>query len=321
MWETNLNVETFRQCQLCPRNCGIDRLNGQLGYCGETAQLRIATIESHFGEEPPISGIKGSGTIFFSGCSLKCTYCQNYQISTLGLGTRTSTAEVVQKIIRLVKTAGIHNVNFVTPDHFFPACVEIVSQLRSHSIDIPVLYNLSGYQKTTVLKKLAPHVDIYLVDYKYSCADLAQSASRCRDYPGVALDAITEMVRQKGFLDIFTAGTSGENLASNGVLVRHLILPGHVQNSIDALTTLFVEFGPQLPLSLMSQYTPVNILNQHSVLNRKITTDEFSQVLEHLQSLGFENIFIQYPENVQPCNEAFLPDFTRDRPFKGNLIR
>lgn len=307
-------VHYFKECQLCPRRCQINRLDDHTGFCGETAQLRVAAIEAHFGEEPPISGTRGSGTVFFSGCTLKCDFCQNYQISTQGLGAPQAASEVVQRLVELHQMQGIHNVNFVTPDHFFPHCWQIVQELREQNTPIPAVYNLSGYASIDMLYTTGPFADIYLPDFKYADRQLAKALSHCADYPSVALDALTEMIRQKGFLD--AASTEEIEIAKQGVLVRHLILPGQVQNSLDALSMLFLEFGRDLPLSLMSQYHPVQPYSL-SEMDRHITPDEFQQVYDHALSLGFEHLFVQYPEAPED-QPTFLPDFTQIRPFEGN---
>jgi putative pyruvate formate lyase activating enzyme len=319
----------YRSCALCPRRCKVDRTAGQKGFCGESDRLRAAAIEAHMGEEPPISGRNGSGTVFFSGCSLRCAFCQNFQISHDGLGSQWDVDAAVNRLLTLHRERDIHNVNFVTPDHFFPHTIAIVERMKARELDIPVLYNLSGYQRIESLRMIVPYADIYLPDFKYSDASLAQRLSRCPDYPAVALDAIAEMVRQKGFLDSF-AGCyddgalschSGNTspIAIKGVLVRHLILPGHVKNSVDALTMLFLEFGRELPLSLMSQYTPVRAFPEDPALNRPITQEEFQSVFNHALELGFRNLFVQYPEDLAGGSRPFVPDFSKDRPFTGNV--
>lgn len=310
----------YSQCQLCPRNCRANRSNSKVGYCGESDQLRIATIEAHFGEEPPISGTNGSGTVFFSGCGLKCIYCQNYQISHQHLGRIMMVGEVVDRLTHLIADYQVHNINFVTPDHFFPHTVEIVASIRRLGYSIPIVYNLSGYQSLQSLKLIESAADIYLPDFKYSDAALAKALSNCEDYPEIALAAIHEMVRQKGFLDSFRDDSLMNNpIASRGVLVRHLIIPGQVKNSIDALTTLFLEFGKRLPLSLMSQYVPIKNF-PCEFLNRTVSQIEFSQIYEHALELGFENLFVQFPEPTT-ISRPFLPDFSQPTPFLGNVIQ
>ena len=311
------DAQSFISCQWCPRQCGVDRQRGETGFCGETAQLRVAAIEAHFGEEPPISGMHGSGTVFFSGCTLQCDFCQNYQLSHLHFGEQMTVAAVVERLATLYRTQGIHNVNFVTPDHFFPYTVAIMAALRQKNTPLPSVYNLSGYERVDALRQIEAAADIYLPDFKYADRELGALLSHCRDYPAVALDAIAEMVRQKGFLDSFLA-EEPERLAQRGVLVRHLILPGQTANSLAALDMLFLEFGKNLPLSLMSQYHPVRPCPVPG-LDRRITTEEFQQVHDHALSLGFQHVFVQYPENEPPQAPEFLPDFTQARPFQGNV--
>jgi putative pyruvate formate lyase activating enzyme len=310
--------ELYRQCLLCPRKCGVDRLdNGERsssGFCRHDSRLRIAYVGPHFGEEPPLTGTHGSGTVFFTGCSLRCTYCQNFQISREGLGEILTLEELVTKVEDMITLKRVHNVNFVTPDHFFPHVFDLVTLLRSKGYHLPTVLNLSGYQSVNLLKSAERYADIYLPDFKYADRNLAKRLSRCHEYPDVALAALSEMLSQKGFLDCFD---TGESLARKGVLVRHLILPGHVENSINALTTLFVEFGAELPLSLMSQYVPVTP-QEAETLNRPITEEEFNRVHSHAQDLGFRRLFVQFPENTScEAKPPFLPDFRLDKPFSA----
>lgn len=313
-------LDLFKDCRLCPRQCGVnrqDKKRGALrGFCGEGSRPRVAYVGPHFGEEPPITGKNGSGTIFFSGCSLKCSTCQNYQISKEGLGTPVNILELYQKAEAMIRDDQVHNINFVTPDHFFPHAFRLVVMLRRNGYDLPVIYNLSGYQNTASLKVAEDYVDIYLPDFKYSDSVLSKKLSNCEDYSTIALEAISEMVRQKGFLD---ASEEPEAVAKKGVLVRHMILPGMIQNSIDALTILFIEFGKRLPISLMSQYYPVLPQAEQS-LNRPITQKEFDRVYAHVLDLGFENLFVQFPDTrscVERSFPPFLPDFRLKKPFSA----
>lgn len=310
--------EWFKHCVLCPRECGVDRLEkgekSRAGFCRQDARLKVAYVGSHFGEEPPLTGTRGSGTVFFTGCSLRCSYCQNYQISREGLGETLEIEGLLGKVEEMITRERVHNINFVTPDHFFPYVFELITLLRSKGHDLPMVFNLSGYQSVNLLKAAQGHVDIYLPDFKYADRTLARKLSKCPDYPDVALAALSEMLAQKGFLDTF--GTGG-SLAKNGVLVRHLILPGQVENSVNALTTLFVEFGAELPLSLMSQYVPV-LPHELADLNRPLTAEEFSRVYSHALDLGFRHLFVQFPAQECPGSKPpFLPDFRLDKPFSS----
>jgi putative pyruvate formate lyase activating enzyme len=306
----------YRSCTLCPRACGVDRLAGERGYCRESATPRIAVIEAHMGEEPPLSGTNGSGTVFFSGCSLRCVYCQNIQISQQGIGRPWSVPSIVARIRTLHQQQGIHNINFVTPDHFFPHTIAVVERLQTLGISLPVVYNVSGYQALSALRLIEPLADIYLPDFKYADASLAENLSRAPDYPEVALTAIAQMVRRKGFLDSCPAGDSAP--ARAGVLVRHLILPGHIENSLTALDMLYAEFGASLPVSLMAQYSPPRRFADGSPLNRTLTEDEYLLVLERALALGFKHLFAQDLQDLIQGPRLFLPDFGRTRPFCGN---
>lgn len=317
---SQLLFENYKRCTLCPRECKVNRTNQQIGYCGENDQLRISSIGAHFGEEPPISGKKGSGTVFFSGCSLKCLYCQNYQISLEGLGKFYSCEQVADELEQLVRHEKIHNVNFVTTDHFLPHAIRIVELLRERNISLPILYNTSGYQKVESVKALENYADIYLPDFKYADQKLAKALSKAEDYPERALTALIEMVRQKGFLDSFLEKKA---IAAKGVMVRHLILPDQVQNSKDVLTMLFLEFGKSIPISLMSQYYPPaglsgnDELGRYDYLKRRVTLMEFDEVYEHALKLGLENMFVQFPQNFKSKQDKtdFVPDFNKDKPF------
>ncbi len=316
-------LSLFNKCELCPRRCHVDRTlpgSEKKAFCGQNSQLRIAHIGPHHGEEPPISGTLGSGTVFFSGCSLRCTFCQNHQISLDGSGDIMTQEEFYIKTRAMIDEYRVHNINFVTPDHFYPYTFRLVEQLRENGYNLPILYNCSGYQSVGLLKTAEKYANIYMPDYKYSDPDIAKMFSRCKDYPQKGLDAIAEMVRQKGFLDSFI---NRSDVATKGVLVRHLILPGKIANSIHALDSLFLEFGPLLPLSLMSQYHPV-IRHEDPDMNRFLTVNEFDAVYSHALELGFKNMFVQFPAGYDTNPEEqseFLPDFNDESPFKGNKSR
>ena len=211
----------------------------------------------------------------------------------------------------MVEEHKVHNINFVTPDHFIPHIILIIERLKKKWPDIPILFNTSGYQSVRILQEIKNYVDIYLPDFKYADRELAAKLSLCPDYPSIALDAILEMVKQKGFLKI------KDNIAKKGVLVRHLILPGKIENSINALSILYGEFGKELPISLMSQYKPV-LPHKDLDLNRPLREEEFYSVYSHALELGFKNIFVQFPKDIKR-DKRFLPDFTKYQPFEGNI--
>jgi putative pyruvate formate lyase activating enzyme len=315
----NMNFyDLYKNCRLCPRNCGVNRLDEpgekNRGFCGQDSLLRVSYIGPHFGEEPPISGKRGSGTIFFSGCSLKCSFCQNYQISKDGLGKSMTLKELFENVTDMISIKKVHNINFVTPDHFFPHVFDLVIQLREKGYTIPFVYNLSGYQSVEILKIAEDYSNIYMPDFKYSDDNTAKRFSKCGDYSYRAIEAVSEMVRQKGFLEY---NRQEPEIAQEGVLIRHLIIPGNTDNSTGVLDTLFLEFGPLLPISLMSQYYPV-LPNKDPDLNRKLTMQEFDKVYKHALDLGFENLFVQFPDENPPNRTkppVFLPDFNKESPF------
>ncbi len=264
----------------------------------------------HFGEEPPISGINGSGTLFFSGCALRCTYCQNYQISHKGLGKVYELEELFAQIGLMLQRSSVHNINFVTFDHYLPHAILLSNRIK-RCFDIPIVANVSGYQSLNSLRLMEDFIDIYLPDFKYADPDLSKRLSKAYNYPKIALDAIYEMVRQKGMLNIKEDNPCAT--AVKGVLVRHMIIPGHIQNSVEALDMLFCEFGRSLPISLMSQYCPV-IPQRDQSLNRTVTEEEFLMVLGHALELGFLHLFFQYPE--EGLTKLYLPDFESQDPFQ-----
>jgi putative pyruvate formate lyase activating enzyme len=230
------------------------------------------------------------------------------------MGEALAVDELAERVMQMIKAHSVHNVNFVTPDHFFPHVFRLIFLLRRKGFDLPIVFNTSGYQSISMLKMAEPFVDIYLPDFKYADPSLAARFSKCKDYSDVALRAISEMILQKGFLD---SVESASLLARKGVLVRHLILPGYTENSINVLTTLYLEFGARLPLSLMSQYTPVRH-HQEESMNRPVTSEEFQKVYEHAIDLGFQNLFVQFPgegESRKPNEDPFLPDFRNSQPF------
>jgi len=312
-------MSLYENCRLCPRLCLVDRRYErgpeQLGICGESDRLGIAYVGPHFGEEPPITGTNGSGTVFFSGCSLRCAYCQNRQISHDHLGRIMDLESLLMRVEEMIQSRQVHNINFVTPDHFFPHVFRLVSSMRERGHELPFVYNLSGYQLVEMIRMAGNYADIYLPDFKYADGSLAVRLSKCKEYPSVALAAVSEMVRQKGFLNSCETDSA---VATKGVLVRHLILPGAIENSINVLTTLFIEFGPGLPLSLMSQYEPMGE-DLDGPLGRRLKDEEFKRVYSHARDLGFRHLFIQFPESrngaTMSSRSPFVPDFQRARPF------
>jgi putative pyruvate formate lyase activating enzyme len=305
-----LDERAYRACLLCPRRCGVDRVAGETGVCGETSALRIASAGPHFGEEPSFSGTRGSGTVFFAGCASRCLFCQNHQISMRYDGPPVTQAGFVERL-RGLMDQGVHNLNLVTPDHFWPhirAALEEIADERS----IPVVFNISGYQEVHRVEAYGQAGEIFLTDYKFADPALAAQIMGDARYPEIALAALQAMVGQRGFLHPWDP--SGEHTAVEGVLVRHLVIPGAVGNSIDALTRLRHEFGRLLPLSVMSQYQPVPDVRDRPPLNRHLTRAEYDAVCAAVADLGFEHVYLQALSE----ETEYLPDFQHDQPFQGN---
>lgn len=282
-------------CKLCPHKCGALRTKDtSSGKCGLTTTIKVARIAPHMWEEPPISGVRGSGTIFFSGCTLNCIFCQNYKISAENFGTEI-TAEKLSEEYKQLENMGVHNINLVSATQFLP---EIIKSFEIYKPSIPVVYNTGGYERVETLKALEGIVDIYLPDFKYSDNKLGLEYSGAENYAETALSAINEMFRQKGKLSLDDKG-----IATKGVLVRHLVLPNHTRNSIEALNILKENFGDLLILSLMGQYTPQALACDHIKLNRKITKREYQKVLSHLWDLEIDG----YSQELESASEEFIP--------------
>ena len=292
------------KCNLCPRNCNVDRAKGQIGYCMAPNDLVIARYSLHPWEEPVISGINGSGTIFFSYCNLKCCFCQNYQISELHKG-RVVTIEEFSNICLELQKKGATNINLVTPTPYVHLIIEGLKLAKKKGLTIPIVYNTSGYENVETIKLLNGLVDIYLPDLKYYDNTLAQKYSKCPNYFKNASSCIEEMLNQVGEPQIDDYG-----IMKKGVIVRLLILPTHISDSKKIINYLYTKYKDKIILSIMNQYTPVRIL-KYKELNRTITEEEYDEVINYAYDLGVRNAFIQEGE-TQEC--SFIPDFNI---FKG----
>ena len=270
----------YAHCELCPRRCGVDRTAGQLGFCRMPDELFAAKAMLHYWEEPVISAAYGAGTVFFSGCTLGCLYCQNDEISHQNFGKLLSPAALRETFERLIDD-GAQNIELVTPTHFLPSILPALTP----KLPVPVVYNCGGYERVETLRELEGLVDVYLPDMKYSDPALAKTLSAAPDYPEVAAAAIEEMYRQVGPAQI------EDDVMQRGMIVRHLILPENTRNSIAVLDTLAAEF-PQYPVSLMAQYTPCGRASEFRELNRRITRREYEKVQAHLFALGLDG-FVQ----------------------------
>lgn len=296
--------EIFKDCVLCPRKCHVDRTRGELGYCRLPAKIVMDCELAHHGEEPPLSGKNGAGTIFFSSCNLFCIYCQNYQISHEACGKELTVKQMADVMLDLQKRR-CHNVEPVTPTPQMPLIMEALYLARAGGLKIPFVYNCGGYENPEVIKMLDKMVDVYLPDFKYGLEEDGIAFSSAPQYPRFALDSLKEMVSQVGDdLEL------ENDVARRGVIVRHLVLPGRMENSKEALRLIKKEISTSVPLSLMSQYTPIAKVRDHPLLGRRINKDEYKQVLDYALKLGFKNLFVQEVNNFK-----LTPDFDRENPF------
>jgi putative pyruvate formate lyase activating enzyme len=274
-------------CDLCPHDCGVNRIKDERGICGAGLKPKIASANVHRGEEPPVSGTKGSGTVFLSGCSLKCAFCQNYPISQLGNGEELSTGELAGRMIKLQRQ-GVHNINFVTPTHFLPQILAALWLAIPQGFNLPIVWNTSGYEKVDALHLLDGVVDVYLPDMKYVdelCAVEFSAAPGYRDYNRCA---VKEMLRQVGHLQLDTEG-----IARQGLIVRHLVLPGGIAGSRETLTWIAEHLGSDTHIALMNQYFPAHRAVTMKPISRKVSGREYGQVVETLEGLGLENGWVQ----------------------------
>ncbi|MBY4798394.1 radical SAM protein [Collinsella sp. AGMB00827] len=298
-----LDLHTLDHCELCPRRCGANRAAGQRGACGVGSTLRLARAALHFWEEPPISGDHGSGTIFFSGCPLACTYCQNYEISSGGFGIDVPSGRLVEIMLEL-QEQGAHNINLVTATHWAYMLPRTISQARALGLQIPIVYNTSGYELPEAVLELGDVVDIWLTDYKYADAKLGARLSNISDYPERAAEALTQMtteIHRRGGLRYTYDG-----LMEQGLLVRHLVLPGFIDNSLRALDAIWTHAG-DVPIAVMNQYTPNAAMKaQGGILARAVSAEEYERVLDYADDLGFSTIFWQEGGTV---DESFTPAF------------
>ena len=291
-------LSSYSQCNLCSRRCGADRTGGKIGYCHSTDKMKITRAALHYWEEPIVSGTRGSGTVFFSGCSLGCVYCQNVSISRASVGVEYSVASLAHRMLELERE-GAHNINFVTPTHFAPSIVEAVRVSRSLGLTVPIVYNTGSYDTTDTVKMLEGTVDVYLPDLKYYRPQTSKKLSYASDYPTVARAAIAEMVRQRPTPII------KDGIIRSGVIVRVLLLPSHVAEAKLTVKYLYETYGDKIYISLMNQYTPMPGMT--SPLNRTVTNAEYSELVTYAEKIGVVNAFIQEGGTQ---SESFIPDFT-----------
>ena len=291
------------KCYLCPRNCGVDRDHGELGFCRETNEIVAARAALHFWEEPCISGAAGSGTVFFAGCNLQCVFCQNASIARAETG-KTISAERLADIFLELQEKHALNINLVTPTHFVLPIIEALKISTARGLEIPVVYNTSAYEKVATLKRLEGYVSVFLPDFKYLDADISRKYSNAADYPGIAKAALQEMFRQVG-KPVF----DGNGRMEKGMIVRHLMLPDCLADSKTVIKYLYETYGDDIFISIMNQYTPLPQVKRFPELDRRISEQEYDQLVDYAIALGVENAFIQDGDTAA---ESFIPDFDNE---------
>lgn len=288
------------KCNLCPRNCGKNRKKGEKGVCSVTDDIMLARAALHFWEEPCISGSVGSGTVFFSGCPLRCVYCQNSAVASAEAAKKVSPERLARIFVEL-QDKGAANINLVTPDHYVPRIIGALESARADGLNLPVVYNTSSYVMPHTVDMMKGYADIYLADYKYHSADVAARYSRAADYPEAARAAIARMTAQCGGCEF---GSDG--MMRRGVIIRHLVLPGHVAEAKRAVKYICETYGDSVYISIMSQFTPCTNLDAYPEINRRLTAAEYDRVIDFAVKIGVKNAFVQ---DGKAASESFIPMF------------
>ena len=299
-----LNKDLYQACELCPRRCRVDRTSGQRGICRASDTPRVSRSALHFWEEPPISGTAGSGTIFFSGCTLCCVFCQNYEISRGEAGLEVSVERLAQMMLEL-QEQGAHNINLVTPVHYGPSIIEALEIAKGAGLSLPIVCNTGGFERPEIIEALSPYIDIWLTDFKYASQELASSLSQAAIYPEVCLESLKIMVEKlkaKGGYKLDDFG-----IMQQGIVVRHLVLPSHTTDSCRVLDNVWDVAQNTVDISIMNQYTPnAQCKKRNDALNRTLTQSEYDKVLAYAQDIGFERIWWQ---EAGTQSESFIPAF------------
>ena len=290
----------LESCRLCPRKCGVNRLKGEVGFCKAGLQPMVSSFHAHFGEEPPISGFRGSGTIFFTHCSLRCIFCQNYPISQSGEGREVTIEELSNMMLRL-EVQGCHNINFVTPSHFLPQILESVFLAKEKGLKLPLVYNCGGYESLEALKILDGVIDIYMPDMKYSDDEVSKKYSSAKDYFEISKKAIKEMHRQAGDLKV------EKGVARKGLLIRHLVLPDGLAGSEKIFDFIVKELSPGTYVNIMAQYYPCHLAHKFPELKRRITHAEYIGTLKLAKKKGLSGGFRQVLSTI---DRARIPEWT-----------
>ncbi len=293
-------MDMLESCMLCPRNCKVNR-HKSVGFCGASDKVKLAYYSLHQWEEPVISGENGSGTVFFSNCNLRCLFCQNKKISTdrNSYGKEINNDKLKEIFLKL-QVLGAHNINLVTPTHYVPQIIDVLKEVKNKELKIPVVYNTSSYENVSTIESLNGLVDIYLADLKYFNDELGYKYSKCSNYFKYASLAIEAMYKQTGKFQI------KDDLLTSGLVVRVLVLPGHVDDSKKIIKYLYETYKDNIIISIMNQYTPICMIDDFPNLNRKLTDVEYDEVIDYACSLGIENSFVQEGETQ---SESFIPDF------------
>lgn len=293
-----LDLDILKNCTLCPRRCGADRTSGEKGFCGADFNIKAARCALHFWEEPPVSGERGSGTVFFSNCPLKCAYCQNKKISSGGYGAEITTERLAEIFLEL-QESGAHNINLVSPTQYTPHIIVAVNSAKQSGLAIPVVYNTGGYELPEIISQLKGTVDIFLTDFKYIDEHAAQKYSNCPDYPYYAEKSLEVMVKNAG-KPVFDK----DGIMKSGVIVRHLLLPGQLKQAEKIVEYLYKSYGGDIYLSLMNQYTPA--VGVPEEISKRVDEREYEELIDFALDLGVEQCFVQEDGTAQEC---YIPDF------------
>ena len=288
----------LEKCNLCPHNCGVNRNKGQIGRCRANDKVKIALYSTHNYEEPCISGKHGSGTVFFSNCNLNCIYCQNYEISQLGKG-KEITIDKLSEIFLIQQQNKVENINLVTPTSYVPQIIEAIKKARNKGLKIPIIYNTNSYENVETIKMLEGYIDVYLPDLKYAQNNLGKKYSNINNYFEVATKSIKEMVKQVG---VPTFNKKG--IIQKGVIIRHLVLPNNIENSKKVLKWIKQNMPEEIFVSVMAQYFPTYKAKSDNNLNRKLTKEEWTEIIQYIEELGFENGFLQ---ELREHEEEYVP--------------
>ncbi len=307
----NSHFEKLKSCNICPRNCNANRISGKTGYCGSNTDFNISSITVHKGEEPVISGERGICNVFFSRCNLQCIYCQNAQISCNKgdvISKSYSLDEVSDSIISILTNYKINSLGFVSASHYVPHVISIIENLRAKGYNPLTVYNTNAYDKVETIQSLESYINIWLPDFKYMDNKLAKEFSDTNNYVEIATSALKEMYRQKGNTII----KNEDGIAESGLIIRHLVLPGQIENSLAVLRYIAEELSPNISVSLMAQYHPVEKVKHHPCLHRKLTYEEYNLVVNELDKLGIYRGWVQELES----SDHYLPDFESNHPFE-----